>query len=73
MKQLGASYKVQLAFFAFITVMLVARVFYSGTLMYLFLIWNLFLAKKLPHKPVLILCWRGGYYFFQMLCTSLQT
>ncbi|MDB5276024.1 MAG: hypothetical protein JWR61_979 [Ferruginibacter sp.] len=44
MKQLSASYKVQLAFFAFITVMLVARVCYSGTLMYLFLLWNLFLA-----------------------------
>ena len=60
MKQLGASYKVQLAFFTFITVMLVARVFYSGTLMYLFLIWNLFLAW-IPFQLSVALTQAGQY------------
>lgn len=44
MKQLSSSHKLQLSFSIFIGAMLISRVLYSGTAMYLFLIWNLFLA-----------------------------
>ncbi len=84
MKRLTSSHMLQGAFMAFIAAMMVCRIFYSGTLMYLFLIWNLFLAwipfqlsvlldsKKLHHTGLLILYWQAGYYFFQMPCTSSQ-
>ncbi|MEP7238316.1 MAG: DUF1361 domain-containing protein [Ferruginibacter sp.] len=36
--------KILLAFFAFIALLLAARIYYTGKLQYLFLVWNIFLA-----------------------------
>jgi uncharacterized membrane protein len=54
--------KILFAFFAFIAMMIAARIYYTGNTLYLFLIWNIFLAwipfiissvfSKLTGKPV---------------------
>jgi uncharacterized membrane protein len=44
MSATGSFQKTLLAFFAFIAMMLAARIYYTGSTLYLFLVWNIFLA-----------------------------
>lgn len=44
MKTSGSFQKILFAFFAFIGLLLLVRMYYSGKIQYLFLVWNIFLA-----------------------------
>lgn len=44
MKTASSFQKILFAFFAFICVLLIVRILYTGSLLYLFLVWNIFLA-----------------------------
>lgn len=84
MKTTFSFQKILLAFYAFIGLLIAVRIFYTGSAIYLFLVWNIFLAwipciisnlfKKMTKNLAGNMHWyfAAGLHSFLMPCILLQ-